>query len=322
MAVRPGTGIVYVAVSEGPGRTQRIVAVTADGAAHVLNLHRLPSASVALGSAPSSAAAFWGKIPARSFTVTDMKWRQGVLYVAGLSNQDFSSALRLIPYPFRGRGAMASVEIYHASHNEIETRAPIRTMTFETLNGVPSLVAAYTCTSLVTIPLADLKDGAQLRGKTIAELGYGNTPRDTVSYDATMGGHAASYMLLLNTQRDADLITVAAVAAADAKPGLSAPVPFGQMAGVAAVPFPLGGALHVANQSPRFLVVLRRDLETGNSQLVSVDKRFNFRLSDFVSEYNFPGYSYARHGAFQVKYIKPVQNTLKREEGYASQAAP
>ena len=67
---------------------------------------------------------------------------------------------------------MTSVEIYHTTHNQIETRAPIRAMSFATLGGKPYVVAAYLCTPLVTIPLEDLKDGAHIRGKAIAELGY------------------------------------------------------------------------------------------------------------------------------------------------------
>ncbi len=72
------------------------------------------------------------------------------------------------------------MEIYHAGHNLIETRAPIRAMSFTSWGGRPYLVAAYTCTPLVTIPLDDLKDGAHIRGKTVAELGYGGVPARNV----------------------------------------------------------------------------------------------------------------------------------------------
>ena len=35
---------------------------------------------------------------------------------------------------------MTSVEIYHTSHNQIETRAPIRVLSFATLGGKPYLI--------------------------------------------------------------------------------------------------------------------------------------------------------------------------------------
>ena len=55
-------------------------------------------------------------------------------------------------------------------------------MSFASWGGKPYLVAAYTCTPIVTIPLDELKDGAHIRGKTIAELGYGNTPAGMIAY--------------------------------------------------------------------------------------------------------------------------------------------
>jgi hypothetical protein len=128
MAVRPGTNDVYVAVSLGVNKDPAIVVVSANGAAKKLNWNR--ATSVAIEQAPDNQNTFWQNIPERSFTVTDMKWRDGKLFVAGLSNQDFASTLRLIPYPFSSKATMSSVEIYHVSHNQIETRAPIRTMTF------------------------------------------------------------------------------------------------------------------------------------------------------------------------------------------------
>ena len=57
-------------------------------------------------------------------------------------------------------------------------------MEIVTLGGREYILAAYTCTPLVTIPLDSIRDGAHVSGKTIAELGYGNTPIDFISYMA------------------------------------------------------------------------------------------------------------------------------------------
>lgn len=318
MAVRPGTGQAYVAVEYGATRSPALFVVTADGAARRLDLASMKGTETPIEKAPPAAGTtFWGRIPERSLTVTDMKWHNGELFVAGLSNQDFASTLRRIRYPFNGGETTSSIEMYHASHNQMETRAPIRTMSFVTLNGQEYLVAAYTCTPLVTIPLAALKDGAHVTGKTIGELGYGNTPADMIAFDQTgQDGKTTPYILLTNYSRSANMIPIAAIATAETQPGLSKPVPFGQMSGPDGQQVPLAGVTRVDNLDDKFLLVVRNDVQHGQTELVSFDKSFLFRLSDFVSEYNFPAYSYAT-SEFQTKYIKPVQDTLKREEGFA-----
>src|SRR5215510_5293235 len=195
MVVRPGTAEVYIAVSYGAARTPALIVVTSDQKARRVNLKAAKSTSVALRDAPTSNYKFWRETPERSFTVTDMKWRDGELFIAGLSNQDFASTLRRVKYPFDSQQSVMSVEIYHTGHNLIETRAPIRAMSFATLGGRPYLVAAYMCTPIATIPLDDIKDGAHLRGKTIAELGYGNTPADLIAYSKTEDGKARDYLM-------------------------------------------------------------------------------------------------------------------------------
>ena len=316
MAVRPGSGEVYLAVSVGKNKTPAIVAVTSDQKVRKLNLPGMKSTTVALKNPDNSKAEFWKETPERSFTVTDMKWNGSELFVAGLSNQDFASTLRRIPYPFTDKQTMTSVEIYHTTHNQIETRAPIRAMSFATLDGKPYVIAAYLCTPLVTIPLEDLKDGAHIRGKAIAELGYGNTPADMISYSAKdPSGKPQDMLMLLNYQRSGNIIPVAAIEAANEKPGIDKPVPAGQIVGVQTVEAPLVGATRIDNLDNQFFIVVRRALEKDTLQLVTFDKAMLFRLTDYVSEYNFPQYSYG-NDAFQLKYYKPAHDTLKKQEGF------
>src|SRR5215813_13196902 len=155
MVVRPGTAQVYLAVSYGAAKTPALFVVTGDQKARRVDFKAVKSTSTPLRDAPTSNYKFWRETPERSFTVTDMKWRDGELFIAGLSNQDFASTLRRVHYPFDSKQSVTSVEIYHTGHNLIETRAPIRAMSFATLGGKPYLVAAYTCTPIVTIPLDD-----------------------------------------------------------------------------------------------------------------------------------------------------------------------
>jgi hypothetical protein len=184
IAMRPGSNEVYVAASVGPKKRPAILAVKADGSVRALDLPQVAATSAGLDKAPDASLTFWDTIPGRSFTVTDMKWHDGKLYLAGLSNQSFASTLRILAYPFGTGKAMASIKMYHTSHDQMETRAPIRAMAFVELEGKATLLAAYLCTPLVTIPLEALTNGAHVKAKTIAELGDAGTPSDLVPYTA------------------------------------------------------------------------------------------------------------------------------------------
>lgn len=318
MIARPGTAEVYIAVSYGPQRTPALFVVTSDGKARRIDLKAVRSTSLVLRDTPTTDYKFWRDIPERSFTVTDMKWHDGELFIAGLSNQEFASTLRRAKYPFSSEQSITSVEIYHTGHNLVETRAPIRAMSFAAWGGKPYLVAAYTCTPIVTIPLDALKDGAHIRGKTIAELGYGNTPADMISYTRTEQGKTEDLLMLLNFERGASIIPVSQVESASAGPGMTKLVPFGQISGLDVASAPLAGAMRVDNLDEKSFIVVRRQLERDALQLVSISKDLSFRLSDFISEYAFKEYSF-KGNAFQLKNIKPRQDMLLRDEGFADQ---
>lgn len=321
MVARPGTAEVYVALSVGAAKTPALLVVTSDRKVRRIDLNATKTTSIALRDAPSPARNFWKDLPERSFTVTDMKWRDGELFIAGLSNQDFASTLRRARYPFDSTQSITSVEIYHTGHNLVETRAPIRAMSFASFGGKPYLVAAYTCTPVVTIALDELKDGAHVRGKTIAELGYGNTPAAMISYTKSEQDATHEYLMLINFERGADVIPVSQVEAAMRRPGFETPVPFGQIAGLEVSSAPLAGAMRLDNLDDQSFIVLRRRLENDALQLVTISKDLSFRLTDFVSEYAFESYSF-KGNDFQLKYIKPRQDMLLRHEGFADEIKP
>ena len=66
------------------------------------------------------------------------------------SNEEFSSTLRRIPFPFNGEAESNSLEIFHVSHGQYETAAPIRA--FVPYQGNASILASYTCTPVVHFP--------------------------------------------------------------------------------------------------------------------------------------------------------------------------
>jgi hypothetical protein len=318
MAFRPGTELAYISLSIDRGAsktpTPALVWVDHTGKVKVMNLAAAPHSSAAIKDRPAADQTFWNDVPAATYTVTDMTFYNGRLYVAGLSNATFASTLRIYGYPFNGQSTTTSVEMYHAVHNQTETRAPIRKMTIAELNGEPSLIAAYTCTPLVTIPLKDLKDGAHVIGKTVAELGWGSAPVGMVSFDAGQG----PVVLLANSHKSADLMTVTSIAEAAEKPGLHEPIkwPTEPHLGVKSIPIPLAGLANIAVQDKQFLAALRRNESTGAMELVSMRNGSFLRLSDFINEYDFADFEYGPADPF-----RQLHGLLRNDEGYPNLAA-
>src|SRR5262249_14317413 len=114
-----------------------------------------------------------------------------------LSNEEFASTFRAIPFPFKTVANGTSVEIYHGSHGRFETRAPIRTFVPLKVGNEAHLLAAYTCTPLVEFPINALQPGAKIKGKPIAELGNRNRPLDMIVYQKD----GKDYLLLANSSR-------------------------------------------------------------------------------------------------------------------------
>lgn len=312
MAVQPGSERVFVSLSVvGPrgGARPALVAIDAGGRVAVLDLQRIPDRSTRLNDEPAPDTRFWRDIPAQSLTVTDMTVHEHRLYVAGLSDRRFASTLRVYDLPLGASAQVTTMEMYHPVHDEIETRAPIRTMRVVTIDGVPTLLAAYTCTPLVAIPLSDLKDGAHIVAKTIGELGWGNEPIDMVSFSS--GG--SDYVMIANSSRAADLIPLSGVAEGMKRPGLNTPIkwPTEPLAGVRATMAPLGAVTRLDNQDANLFVALRRDDVSGAMQLVSIPKGAYLRLSDFVNEYDFPGFEYQPNDPF-----REAHKTFYRIEGF------
>ena len=316
MAFRPGAELAYITVSVDRGSsvpTPALVSVDAEGKVSVINLSKTPHTSVEVKDRPAADKVLWRNVPEASFIATDMKFYDGKLYVAGLSNQKFASTLRIFDFPFKSDATATSIEMYHAVHNQNETRAPIRKMTVVTLNGEPSLLAAYTCTPLVTIPLKDLKDGAHVTGKTIAELGWGSAPVDMVTFDAGQG----PMVLLINSRKSADLMSVASIAEASAQPGLTTPikVPNEPLLGLKSVSIPMTGIAQLSDENKEFLGALRPNTETGDMELVSIRKGAFLRLSDFVSEFDFADYRYRPEDPWHANH-----KMLRTDEGYSDLA--
>ena len=196
LAVHPSTKNAFIAVMRGTGADAKPALLRVDGAGKlsVVALDGLTMTKAVLPNAPVPGT---GQRNPRMESITDMAFVDGKLVVAGLSNEEFASKLRAIPYPFASVENGTSVEIFHGNHGQLETRSPVISFVPYKVNNTPHLIAGYTCTPLVKFPVSSLAPGAKVLGTTIAELGNRNRPTDMIVY--SKGGK--DYLLIANTSR-------------------------------------------------------------------------------------------------------------------------
>lgn len=194
LAVNPVSRNIYLSVSRE--KTPVLLKLDTAGKISELSLDNITHARVALPDAPADVKDSRGNSK-RMETITDLGYVDGRVFIAGLSNEEFASSLRSIPFPFQSANKGASIEIFHGAHGRFETNAPVRTFTSYTVANKPHLLAAYTCTPLVTIPLSELTPGNKVKGRTIAELGNRNRPLDMIVYKKD----GKDYILMANSSR-------------------------------------------------------------------------------------------------------------------------
>ncbi len=286
MAVHPLSHNVYLSVQRGHGDASQAVLVRVDrldGSITDVPLDDVPVAEAAIGDAPAEDDERQDitlplgdegedlqigertirilRQPIRTSTVTDLAYVNGELLVAGLSNEEFSSRLRRIPFPFSDEATGSSLEIFHVSHGKWETAAPIRT--FVPYGGGTAILASYTCTPVVHFPLADLKDGTKAIGRTVAELGAVNQPLDMVSFTE----RGQEYLLVANSAHG--LVKIAG-SDIDGQSPLTEPT---QPVGVPRETKDLRGIRRLANLGDSHVLVLQAD-DAGRQHLRSLKTDF------------------------------------------------
>ena len=201
LAVNPISRKPYLAVSRGrgPAAIPTLIRVDPDSGPNLVSLDKVKYSRAELPDAPIDGVVGQGNRQSnpRLESITDIAFLEDRLLVAGLSNEEFASTLRAIPFPFKMVGKGTSVEIYHGAHGKFETRAPIRTFVPFNVGNQPQLLAAYTCTPLVQFPIKDLQPGAKIKGKTVAELGNRNRPLDIIVYQK----EGKDFLLMANSSR-------------------------------------------------------------------------------------------------------------------------
>jgi len=195
MAVNPISQHIYLAVHHQDGTP--LLFRTAGKTFENVSLKEVSYLKSMLEKAPARDAEDRRGRSLRRWAISDLNYDDGQVLVSGLSNEEFGSTFRAIPFPFESEQLFASLEMYHAAHGQYETHSPIKAFMTHELNGQKHLVASYTCTPLVIFPMEELKMGKHTKGKTVAELGNRNTPIDLISFKS----EGEEHILIANTTR-------------------------------------------------------------------------------------------------------------------------
>jgi hypothetical protein len=187
LAVNPASGTTYLSVARG--KNSLLVTVSREGKLAEFSLKGAKFTKTTLDKAVE------GK--QRMEAITHLAFVKDRLMVAGLSNEEFASKLRSIPYPFDKTDKGSNIEIFHGAHGKFETRSPIRVFTSYKIGDEENILAAYTCTPLVRLPVSGLEPGKKVVATTLAELGNRNRPLSMIVYKK--GGK--DFVLLANSAR-------------------------------------------------------------------------------------------------------------------------
>ncbi|MDJ0840316.1 MAG: hypothetical protein QNK37_27650 [Acidobacteriota bacterium] len=211
MAVNPISKNTYLSVSRGRANwnssfelpndlanAQILLKLTPQGKISQVKMEDVNHTALNLPNPVSTDAKHrWKKVSARVDAVSDLVYKDNKLYVAGLSNEEFASTLRVFDFPFTGKGTSTSVEVYHGAHGKYETQAPIRAMLPYNFGEKSYVLAAYLCTPLALFPNDQLTGEGKVRGTTVSELGSGNYPTDMLHFNY----NDKDFILVSNTNR-------------------------------------------------------------------------------------------------------------------------
>lgn len=316
IAAHPVSNEIYISVTRIGNLVSQpaVVVVSQDQSLHLLDLSSLEFQRQELNEFPDGAITFNGRsggmgpamprdgaktaVPLNTLAIMDMEFYEGELFVAGVATDNFLSSLRRISYPFDGSQSIANVEMYHIAHDQYESRAPIRAMSIQEIDGEPQLVAAYTCSPIVLVPLSEIEDGARISARTIMDYGNGQ-PLDMIAYDhqSPFGGDAQPSLFVTSNSRSPQLIPISGLQDAqvvthedfERGPKLddNPLMPFGPAGQT--VMFE-GVPLHMDLVGGGFFVSVNRDAYTGSLNLDTNPAWFPNRIHNLLAEFDFPQY--------------------------------
>ena len=171
LKANPETGTVYISVRRSDG-ISTILTLDATGKLATLNTAKLNWVRVKLAD------------KLRISRISAIGLAGNRVLAAGQSNDAFRSKIFSISTPIE-HGSTANIystDTYHVAHGRWETKAPIQSFILTQEAGKPYLVGSFACTPIAKFPLTNLKDGAQVKGTSVLELGSGNRPLDMFTY--------------------------------------------------------------------------------------------------------------------------------------------
>ncbi|MDD9921898.1 MAG: hypothetical protein OXQ92_06415, partial [Boseongicola sp.] len=316
IAAHPVSNEVYISVTRIGNLVSQpaIVVVSQDQRIRLLDLGALDFQKQALNEFPDGEITFNGRsggmgpamprdtaktaVPLSTLAIMDMEYYEGELFVAGVATDNFLSSLRRISYPFDDTQSIANVEMYHIAHDQYESRAPIRAMSIQEIDGEPQLIAAYTCSPIVLVPLSDIKDGAKISARTIMDYGNGQ-PLDMIAYNhqSPFGGEAEPSLFVTSNARSPQLIPISGLQNAQVvthedfgrgpKLDDNPLMPYGPVG--KGVMFE-GVPLHMDLVGGGFFVSVNRDAYTGSLNLATNPAWFPSRIHNLLAEFDFPQY--------------------------------
>ena len=316
IAAHPVSNDIYISVTRISNLVSQpaIVKVGQDQSISLVDLAALEFQKQVLNEFPDGDVTFNGRsggmgpamprdtaktaLPIQSLAIMDMEFYEGELFVSGVATENFLSTLRRMPYPFDGAQSIANVEMYHIAHDQYESRAPIRAMSIQEIDGKAQLVAAYTCSPIVLVPLDEIEDGAKISARTIMDYGNGQ-PLDMIAFNfqSPFGGEAVPSLFVTSNSRSPQLIPVAGLQDTpvvdhtdfDRGPKLDDHplMPFGPVG--KHVMFE-GVPLHMTLVGGGYFASINRDAYTGSLNLDTNPSWFPNRIHNLLAEFDFPQY--------------------------------
>ncbi len=328
IAAHPVSNAVYISVTRIGNLVSQpaIIEVSQDQSLRLVDLTSLEFQKQELNEFPNGEITFNGRsggpmtpamprdtaktaVPLSTLAIMDMEYYEGELFVAGVATENFMSTLRRMPYPFDGGQSIANVEMYHIAHDQYESRAPIRAMSIQEIDGKAQLVAAYTCSPIVLVPLDEIEDGAKISARTIMDYGNGQ-PLDMIAYNhqSPFGGEAQPSLFVTSNARSPQIIPISGLQDAqvvthedfERGPKLddNPLMPFGPVG--KHVMFE-GVPLHMDLVGGGSFVSVVRDAYTGNLNLDTNPAWFPNRVHNLLAEFDFPQYDPAESQARMEK---------------------
>ena len=182
-----------VGVARHAARTPRPVLVRVDRSGKIESCP-LEDVQFAKATLPNAAG---GPRSGRT-AITHLAYVEGRVYVAGLSNEEFSSRLRLDPVPVRRRPTTAPASRSStAPHGQFETASPVRTFAPYKINGETEPAGRLHLHAAGQVPGRRPQAGRTGQGHDRRRAGQPQPPLDMIVYQKD----GKDYVLMANSSR-------------------------------------------------------------------------------------------------------------------------